>query len=144
MNEVLEKKVKSPKITPQPTRHHYGDIRNAFEQEMNVDIVQIIPAVGWRAVFLYDDGELEIIPLVCWAIYDNPDVIGREIKACVVEDGTVTVVDENWKGLAVDFLAPGQCMPKSWKRQTGKKKVRSQGRIRSMADKVFGGLYQWA
>jgi len=149
MIEASQKTIKpEPKKTiPQFTKHHRGDVRNAFEQELNADLVQIIPAVGWRAVYRYGDGELEIRPLVCWAIYDNPDVIGRNIQAFVIEDGEVTMVDTGGGDLDyLGILGPEQRLPKSWKRQARDKRKRPklQGRLRSMADRMFSSLCQWA
>ena len=140
---VAERKAQG--ILPKPDcppvrRHHDGFVRNEYEQQMNADFVQIIPANGWRLVYLCnDDGELEIKPLVCWAIYDDEDHIGREIRACVFEDGRVVVVDTS----EIDYLGifgPGQRMPISWKRQirVKRKRLRNQGSTTTIADKVCG------
>ena len=37
-------------------------------------IVQIIPAVGWRALYAQDDGTGEYSDLICWALLDNENV----------------------------------------------------------------------
>jgi len=143
MNDNTKTNAEPKKTAHQFSRHHRGDVRNAFEQEMNKDIVQIISADGWRAVYLYDDGELEVKPLVCWSVYDDKNTIGRDVYAHVLEDGKVTVVDTDGRYLdLVGILGPGERMPKSWKRQikNKKKKARSQGLTRLIADKVIYSL----
>ena len=42
------------------------------------DIVQIIPAVDWYAVFVGEDGKEIFDPVVCWALVE--DVDGEEVS----------------------------------------------------------------
>lgn len=42
------------------------------------DIVQIIPATGWYAVFQFPEGR-EFIPLCAWGLQRNGDVVGLSV-----------------------------------------------------------------
>lgn len=94
----------------------HGDVRNEYEQQMNDDIIQIMPAPGWRIAYLMDEGDIWVKPLLCWAVVDDSDTIGRNITAVTVEETMVDFEDPPCDN-ALGYLAPGERVPKHWKRQ---------------------------
>lgn len=40
------------------------------------DYLQIIPAIGWYAVYQSEGGDEQLWPLVCWALRRDGDVVG--------------------------------------------------------------------
>jgi hypothetical protein len=46
-------------------------------QEQGAKIIQIIPAVGWYAVYDEDTPDEHIEPLTFWALTNDGDVIGQ-------------------------------------------------------------------
>jgi len=80
-----------------------------FAEDME-DIIQIIPAQGWKAWY-GDNGKIYSDPLVCWAL-----TAGHEVKGCIDDDGYIMVEDSETTNF-LGFLAPGQRIPKHWKKR---------------------------
>lgn len=71
-------------------------------------IVQIIPAQpGWEAVFALDeeDGGIERVPLVCWALVESSST-GRQVIGMTSKDGTHELMYVDW-GDFLGYSYPG-------------------------------------
>jgi hypothetical protein len=64
-------------------------------------ILQIIPAEGWSAIYADGDGEIFVMPLVCWALVESANVDGEEIIGMTADDSHITdASDDNLLGYA--------------------------------------------
>ncbi len=84
----------------------------------DIDVLQIMPAEGWRVGMLYPDGELELLDVIAFA---HIQVRGTsQIKPLVALDGNthidiagyVSEVVEGAKFLGV--LGPNEDVPLTW------------------------------
>lgn len=71
---------------------------------MTERIVQIMPADGWKAVYVNGDGVVAVVPLVGWALVEDGE--GRRHVDGLDGRGDVITLCDNMVGFQV-FEAPG-------------------------------------